>query len=277
MNAKTFTAAALLAAAPLAHALGQSVVHNSCQQDVFYMVSGAEGVTPTTEKLSPGGRFSMEYKNLNGAGVAIFLSIIEKDITDYTLSNSLTRLEYTYNQGALWYDVSNIDQQNTGQETSTYPFEKWGFSLTNSDTTCGSGSNSLNCGAATCSPGPCEHAYKFSSDDQTSMRNGLPEHDIILELCNASGHQSGYTAPSAPGSGTQAKAEKLPASKPSTTLATIASSTGGFSPNFDEAGHIVTVTHVATAVQTQVVTGAPKAKRHEHQHRHRHAHHADQA
>ncbi|OQO08466.1 hypothetical protein B0A48_06336 [Cryoendolithus antarcticus] len=276
MLSNAIIASAILASAPLAHAIGSAIVVNGCNYPVKLcnVPSANGGYQEIDETLEPNGTYTQQWTELtNGNGWSIKLS------PDQTL-NHIMQYEYTFhNDGTIWYDLSEVDGN---------PWNgNWEITAEGSCT-------------------PKQSAYRYSTDDAYGMQACPDDSTITVLLCSGESQNdgsvssiasSGYSAtptstvaassaessvvvatttPAAPAP-TSTEAPVAPVASTTstsrrswrtrqrvadtpTTLATIASTTTA------AAGNVVVVTEVVT----EVATATAYAKRHEH-HAHPHA------
>jgi len=143
-------AAVLLALAPSVLATGTATVVNSCGFDIYYasVATSAEGMT----LLPPGGSYSEGYTE-EGVGVSIKLAPTD------SLSGSITQFEFTWADGKVNYDISNINGN---------PFSSEGMVLSPS---MAGDSNNPTCQPVVCSAGEsvCLGAYNQPDDTDTMV------------------------------------------------------------------------------------------------------------
>lgn len=292
--------AAVLASAPLAHAIGNAKVINGCEYEVTLCnVPAADGGYSEIDKtLSPNDTYSQEWTQLsNGNGWSIKLS------KSASLSNIL-QYEYTFhNDGIIWYDLSEVNGN---------PWDgNWEITAEGSD----------------CDPK--QQAYRYATDDAYGMQSCSDDAEITVTLCSGESQNDGAAAASsslastsaapatssappsyssasavysssavvsssaapvtssAPAPSSYAESSSTEAASttsadnffhhtwwnnkaaaPSTTLATSVSTSVGTSVNADGA----TVTNVQTVVETEVATATVYARHDQHRRRHGHPH-----
>ena len=154
------TAAALLALAPSALAVGSANVVNNCGMPVYF-ASVAQSVHSNMEQL-PSSGYSETY-SLPNVGVSIKLSPND--------TGSVTQFEFTWADGNINYDISNINGN---------PFAAGGMELTPS---MAGASGFPSCQAVSCPAGAssCSAAYNQPDDVRTMV---CPEDsDLTMTLC----------------------------------------------------------------------------------------------
>lgn len=153
-------AAVLLALAPTALSVGTAHVVNNCGFDVWY-ASVAQNSFPAMQKL-PANGFSEVY-SLPNVGVSIKLAP--------SASAAPTQFEFTWADGKINYDISNIDGN---------PFMKWGMSLAPS---MAGDSAYPSCKVVSCPAGqsPCTEAYNLPDDVRTMVCD--QNSDLTFTLC----------------------------------------------------------------------------------------------
>jgi len=159
-----FTAAlALLYLAPAALAVGSARVVNNCEGTVYY-ASVSQGVASSMKPL-PAEGFSEAYTMLNN-GISIKLAP--------TVTSPVTQFEFTWSDGRVSYDISNIDGN---------PFANQGMSLMPSMI---GASGFPTCQPVNCPAGQstCEAAYNQPDDVRTLV---CPDaSDLVFTLCPGS-------------------------------------------------------------------------------------------
>jgi len=157
----TITAAlALLSLAPTALAVGSARVVNNCGGTVYY-ASVAQGVASSMKPL-PAGGFSEAYTQSN-VGISIKIAP--------TATSAVTQFEFTWSDGQVAYDISNIDGN---------PFANQGMSLTPSMI---GASGFPTCQTVNCPAGQsqCSAAYNQPDDVRTMV---CPDaSDLVFTLC----------------------------------------------------------------------------------------------
>lgn len=159
MYSKLSTAAAILAAASQANALGSAIIKNQCSKNVYlWTVSQFAGEMKT---LAPGATFSESYLiNPDGGGISIKLA------TEPDQAGPITQYEYTI-AGNLWYDISNING---------FPFSDSGLTLTPSTGSC----RSMVCPAGVTL---CSGVYNQPDDNEATAACDSSA-DTTLVLCS---------------------------------------------------------------------------------------------
>ena len=154
------TAAALLALAPSAFAIGNANVVNNCGIPVYF-ASVAQSVHSDMSEL-PSSGYSEAY-SLPNVGVSIKLSPNE--------SGSVTQFEFTWADGSINYDISNINGN---------PFMEGGMALSPSM----AGADGYpTCQIVSCPAGveTCSAAYNMPDDTRTMV---CPDDsDLTMTLC----------------------------------------------------------------------------------------------
>lgn len=157
---KAATAALLLTLAPSALAVGSAKVVNNCGGPVYF-ASVAQSVAASMERL-PSSGYSAEYSKPN-VGISIKLSP--------SASGSVTQFEYTWADGNINYDISNINGN---------PFADGGMELVPS---MAGTSGYPTCQTVSCPAGEstCTAAYNQPDDTRTMV---CPDaSDLIMTLC----------------------------------------------------------------------------------------------
>ena len=156
-------AAALLAIAPSVMAVGSASVHNSCPYTVYYasIAGQAEGLTA----MAPGGSMSEAYTDPD-VGVSIKLAAND------TLSGPISQFEFTWTDGKIFYDLSNING---------YPFSQSGITITPSME---NDPNNPTCVPIVCPAGEsvCSAAYNQPDDTDTLVCD--QDSSLSLVLCS---------------------------------------------------------------------------------------------
>jgi len=270
---------AVLASAPLAHAIGSAVVKNGCQYEVTLCnVPAADGgYEEIDRKLSPNETYSQEYTQLsNGNGWSIKLS------KDETLDNILQYEYTTHEDGTIWYDLSAVNGN---------PWDgNWEITAEGADCT------------------PKQSAYRYATDDAYGMQACADDATITVTLCSGEDQNDG-AASSASASQETASATstyQTPTSTPSVSYASSATGSPSEEPTsstteadspwhqhtwWDNKAAVnptpttmvtsskvsteangATVTNVQTVIETVYATATSYAKRDERRHRHGHPH-----
>lgn len=158
-------AAVLLALAPSALALGSATLVNSCPFDIYYApTSGSyEGMVA----LSPGGSYTSGYDE-QGVGVSIKVG------TSSDLGGPITQFEYTWADGKINYDISNINGD---------PFADNGVVLTPSMS---GDPNNPTCLPVNCPAGDavCTAAYNNPTDTDTMVCS--EDSSLTMTVCAGS-------------------------------------------------------------------------------------------
>lgn len=171
MFSKTSVAAVLLTLAPSALAVGTARVVNNCGSPVFF-ANVAQNVHDSMSEL-PSSGFSQAY-SLPNVGVSIKLA-------PTTSMTDVTQFEYTWANGNINYDISNINGN---------PFAKGGMELVPS---MAGAAGYPSCQTVSCPAGEatCTAAYNEPNDVRTMV---CPDaSDLTMILC-PSGSGSNATA-----------------------------------------------------------------------------------
>ena len=152
-------AAALLALTPSVMAVGTAHVINNCGFPVYYASVGQSQHAGMQELQ---GSYSESY-NQPGVGVSIKLSP--------SLNGPVSQFEFTWADGKVYYDLSNIDGS---------PFADAGMTLVPS--MMGDGSNPT-CQEVSCpaGQGTCSAAYNNPDDVRTTVCSD--QSDLTLTMC----------------------------------------------------------------------------------------------
>lgn len=160
-------AAVLLALAPTAMAMGQATVINNCGSDVYY---APVGQSDHAEMLLLQGSYSQSWGSQgNGMSIKLAPSTNNRDVTQF---------EFTWADGKIHYDISNIDGN---------PFAAGGMSLVPdmqndpSNPTC----VPINCPAG---QSYCDAAYNEPDDVRTHVCD--QEANLVFTLCPGGGSAS---------------------------------------------------------------------------------------
>lgn len=154
------TAATLLTMAPSAVALGTAYVVNNCGSEVYFASvaqNGADNMSPL-----PSSGYAEGYSQ-PGVGVSIKLAP--------NTSGAVTQFEFTWANGDISYDISNINGN---------PFSSGGMTLTPS---MAGASGYPTCETVSCPAGQstCSAAYNQPDDTRTMV---CPEDsDLTFTLC----------------------------------------------------------------------------------------------
>ncbi|KAI6914411.1 hypothetical protein KC318_g197 [Hortaea werneckii] len=232
--------AALMAGSATAQSVGNAIIENMCSYNVELTVVPAQngGYETTQHSLSSGGSWSTQWKELStGAGWSLKLS------KDQDLDHIL-QYEYTFqDDGTIWYDLSQVNGN---------PWDGDWMITANSE-------------SSTCSPK--QQAYRYATDDAYGMQACPQDSDITVTLCSGEDQNDGAVASAssvaaetsqdaATGASTYATPTSTPAESSaftSSTPTTFATMTSAPATSSDNQGGD-TVTNVATAVETAVVT-----------------------
>ncbi|KIW13210.1 hypothetical protein PV08_08397 [Exophiala spinifera] len=154
-------AAVLLASAQTAVALGTATVINNCGFPVYYSSVGGSS-NPSMAPLE--NSYSQGYSS-PGTGFSIKLS------PNQTTYGSVSQFEFTWADGKIAYDLSNIDG---------YPFVAGGMEIVPSMQ---NDPNNPTCVPVTCPAGvaTCTAAYNAPDDVRTMVCSD--ESDLTLTIC----------------------------------------------------------------------------------------------
>lgn len=287
---------ALLATSASAMSVGSAVVVNKCNYEVYLCnVPAADGGYSEIDKtLQPNDTYSQHWTQLsNGNGWSLKLS------KDNSLGN-IMQYEYTFhNDGTIWYDLSDVNGNpwdgnwevtaanaaNTCEpKQQAYRYatdDAYGMQACTQDSeitvTLCSGESQDDAGAASASSSVAaatSSAAISASSSSTSISSAPTQHTFVAVTTADSTTTSATSSSSSTRSSTRSSTSVY---VPSTTVSptTFATSTA----QTTVAPNGVTVTQVATAVVTDVVTVTrhthwnrnDAAKRHEHHRRQGHA------
>lgn len=154
-------AAVLLASASIASAVGSATVVNNCGFPVYYASVGGSS-NPSMQQLS--GSYSQAYSE-EGVGVSIKLS------PNASTSGSISQFEFTWANGKISYDISNING---------YPFSAGGMEVVPSMQ---NDPSNPTCVPIDCPAGQsvCNAAYNAPDDTRTMVCN--EDSSLVLTLC----------------------------------------------------------------------------------------------
>lgn len=166
-------AAVLLALAPSVLAVGTAYVYNDCGFDVYY---AAVTTSNTAMQLLPASGYSAEYSE-EGVGVSIKLATVDSD------TGPISQFEYTWADGKINYDLSNING---------YPFSAEGMSITPSMT---NDASFPTCVDVVCPAGEsvCTAAYNSPDDPDTLVCD--QDSNLTLNICSGSSKLKRDVAP----------------------------------------------------------------------------------
>jgi len=154
--------AALMVASANAQ-LGQAIVNNACDYDVylFNTPSSGGGYNEVDKVLSSGGSYSQTWTELtNGNGWSLKLS------PSQSMSN-IMQYEYTYHDDTptiIWFDLSDVNGNPWNAN--------WEITATGSCT-------------------PKQQAYRYSTDDAYGMQSCPSDSSITVTLCSGSSSGGG--------------------------------------------------------------------------------------
>jgi len=154
-------AAVLLASAQTTLALGTATVVNNCGFPVYYSSVGGSS-NPTMAELQ--GSYSEGYGS-EGTGISIKLS------PNATTNGPVSQFEFTWANGKISYDLSNIDG---------YPFSAGGMAIVPSMQ---NDPNNPTCVPVDCPAGEatCTAAYNAPDDTRTMVCD--QDSDLVLTMC----------------------------------------------------------------------------------------------
>jgi hypothetical protein len=153
MHFATLTLTSLLALTPLATAVGNAVVKNSCTHPIYlWSVGGSVGAKQT---IAPGKSYSEPFRH-DAASGGISLKITTVDNGLYNGSPQLN-YAYTLDNAGVWYDLSSVFGD---------PFSGSAVAVKPSDTSCSS-----ICWASGVSPGGSQVKVCQANSDE------------VLEVC----------------------------------------------------------------------------------------------
>jgi len=156
-------AAALLVLAPSVMAVGSASVTNMCPYTVYY--ASIAGQAEALTAMAPGASMSESYTDPD-QGVSIKLAMND------TLSGPISQLEFTWTDGKIFYDLSNING---------YPFSQSGITVTPSME---NDPSNPTCVAIDCPAGQsvCSAAYNQPDDTDTLVCD--QDSSLNLVLCS---------------------------------------------------------------------------------------------
>lgn len=154
-------AAVLLASASAVSALGSATVVNNCGFPVYYASVG-QGYSASMQQLQ--GSYSQPYGE-EGVGISIKLAPNE------SLSGPISQFEFTWANGKIAYDISNING---------YPFSAGGMEIVPSMQ---NDPNNPTCVVVSCPAGDsvCSAAYNAPDDTRTMVCD--QESSLVLTMC----------------------------------------------------------------------------------------------
>ena len=157
-------AAVLLTLAPTALSVGTARVVNNCGTEVYF-ASVAQSVNDAMSVLPASGM--SETYSLPGVGISIKLAANE--------SGPVTQFEFTWQDGDIYYDISNINGN---------PFIEGGMELVPSMV---GDSNYPSCQSVSCPAGQqvCTAAYNTPDETKTLVCN--QDSDLVMTLCPGGG------------------------------------------------------------------------------------------
>ena len=173
-------AAVLLALAPSTLAAGVATLVNACGYDIFYApTSGSEWSGMVS--LPPGGSYSLPYAD-PGQGTSIKVSPADD------LSGPITQLEFTWADGKINYDISNINGN---------PFMANGMVLTPSMS---NDPNNPSCVPVDCpaGDGTCTAAYNQPDDTATKVCSDAASLTMVVCAGSAKFKRDPVSSPAAP-------------------------------------------------------------------------------
>ena len=202
-------AAALLALASFAMAVGTAHIVNNCGFPIYY---ASVGQSQHAEMQELQGSYSESYTQ-PGVGISIKLSP--------SMNGPVSQFEFTWADGKIYYDLSNIDG---------FPFADAGMTLVPS--MIGDGSNPT-CQEVDCPAGQavCSAAYNNPDDVRTTVCSD--QSDLTLTICP--GGSGSSTA--SPSTGVNSSESSSPATMPTSANTTQASSQRPASPTWRPGYH----------------------------------------
>lgn len=227
-------ASALLAAAPVAQAAGNAIVHNKCGHDVYLWSVTADYAPSKPVVLAAGtGSYNEAYQVPSQGGVSIKLS------NTTTVDGPITQFEYTLS-GDIWYDLSNVNCK-----TTECPFQSTGMYLMS-----GTGCPTVSCpgGELTCSG-----AYTNPDDNWASLACAATA-DTVVYLCQDTSD------------GSSSQASSVASVAPTTTPSTIGA------PSTAAATTLATTTKASATTEAATTTTTAKGWKSTHTHAARAAH-----
>lgn len=161
MHFSTSTGAAvLLALAPTALSVGTARVVSNCAGPVYF-ASVAQSVNAAMNVLPESGM--SEGYSIPGVGVSIKLAP--------NSSGPVTQFEYTWQDGSIYYDISNINGN---------PFFEGGMELVPS---MAGDPNYPTCAPVTCAAGASTCTAAYNAPDDTKTMVCSQESDLVMTLC----------------------------------------------------------------------------------------------
>ena len=158
-------AAVLLAFAPSVSALGSATVINNCGSSVYYASVPAGQTAPMQEMR---GSMSETYSD-EGNGISIKLA------TSNDLSGPVTQFELTWANGAINYDLSNING---------YPFVSGGMEVVPSMQ---NDASYPTCVTVNCPAGESDCTAAYNNPDDTATKVCDQNSNLVLTLCPGGG------------------------------------------------------------------------------------------
>ncbi|KIX94423.1 uncharacterized protein Z520_09809 [Fonsecaea multimorphosa CBS 102226] len=154
-------AAVLLASASAVLAVGSATVVNNCGYPVYYAAVGGSS-NPSMQLLE--GSYSQAYTE-EGVGISIKLS------PNDTTSGPISQFEFTWANGKISYDLSNING---------YPFSAGGMEIVPSMQ---NDPNNPTCVVVDCPAGEsvCTAAYNAPDDTRTMVCD--QDSNLVLTIC----------------------------------------------------------------------------------------------
>ncbi|KIX05027.1 uncharacterized protein Z518_05899 [Rhinocladiella mackenziei CBS 650.93] len=154
-------AAVLLASAPATLALGSATVVNNCGYPIYYASVG-QSYTASMQQLQ--GSYTESFSQ-EGVGISIKLS------PNATTSGPISQFEFTWANGKVSYDLSNIDG---------YPFSAGGMEIVPSMQ---NDPSNPTCVVIDCPAGEsvCSAAYNAPDDVRTMVCD--EDSNLVLTVC----------------------------------------------------------------------------------------------
>ncbi|KAL2416063.1 hypothetical protein ABEF95_008722 [Exophiala dermatitidis] len=157
-------AAVLLASAPAVMAVGSATVVNNCGFPIYYASVGQD-YNANMQQLQ--GSYTEKYSQ-EGVGISIKLS------PNATTSGPVSQFEFTWADGKVSYDLSNIDG---------YPFSAGGMEIVPSNQ---NDASNPTCVPVDCPAGEtvCTAAYNAPDDTRTMVCD--QDTNLVLTMCPGS-------------------------------------------------------------------------------------------
>lgn len=159
MISNVISAAALLASAPLANALGHAIVKNACNYEIKMcnVPASGGGFEQIDKWIQPNETYSQQYQPLSNNN-GWFIKLSDDESLDHILQYEYT----THQDGIIWYDLSQVDGNPW--------YGNWQITTDHND----------------CHPK--QQAYRYANDDAYGMQSCPDDADIIVTLCSGEGY-----------------------------------------------------------------------------------------